>query len=76
MRFEHVLRVQVCGAMTSGGSESIVSAIFASIAYAKEQRNISEPEVIIGNTAHAAYWKAAKYSGARHVPHLAFHCEA
>jgi sphinganine-1-phosphate aldolase len=59
--------VQVCGAMTSSGSESIVSAMFASLSYTKESRGIAQPEIVIADSAHAAYYKAAKYAGARCV---------
>ena len=59
---------QVCGAMTSGGSESIVSAMFATFAFQAEQRGITAPEVIMADTAHAAYRKGASYSGAKYVP--------
>lgn len=56
---------QVCGAMTSGGTESIITAMFASLAFQRKHRGITNPEIVIANSAHAAYYKAAKYSGAR-----------
>ncbi|EFJ48810.1 hypothetical protein VOLCADRAFT_60125, partial [Volvox carteri f. nagariensis] len=52
---------KVCGAMTSGGTESILSAVKASRDYMAEQKGIRDPEMIIGVSAHAAYWKAAEY---------------
>ncbi|GLI59245.1 hypothetical protein VaNZ11_001091, partial [Volvox africanus] len=53
--------LNVCGAMTSGGTESILSAVKASRDYIAERKGIREPEMIIGVSAHAAYWKAAEY---------------
>ncbi|GIL71395.1 hypothetical protein Vretimale_2730 [Volvox reticuliferus] len=53
--------LNVCGAMTSGGTESILSAVKASRDYMAERKGIREPEMIIGVSAHAAYWKAAEY---------------
>ncbi|KAG2440214.1 hypothetical protein HXX76_004326 [Chlamydomonas incerta] len=52
---------QVCGAMTSGGTESILSAVKASRDYMSARRGVRQPEMIIGVSAHAAYWKAAEY---------------
>ncbi|KAG2454973.1 hypothetical protein HYH02_000799 [Chlamydomonas schloesseri] len=52
---------QVCGAMTSGGTESILSAVKASRDYMAARRGVRQPEMIIGVSAHAAYWKAAEY---------------
>lgn len=51
----------VCGAMTSGGTESILSAMKASRDYMRATRGITQPEMIIADSAHAAYWKAAEY---------------
>lgn len=60
--------LQVCGTLTSGGSESIISAVFASIAHQRDVRGIKAPEIVIADTAHAAFWKAARFSGARCIP--------
>ena len=51
----------VCGAMTSGGTESILSAVKASRDYMRAKRGIREPEMIIANSAHAAFFKAAEF---------------
>lgn len=51
----------VCGAMTSGGTESILSAMKASRDYMRASRGVTQPEMIIADSAHAAYWKAAEY---------------
>lgn len=45
------------GTMTSGGTESILMALKAYRDYAKEQRGITEPELIAPVTAHAAFDK-------------------
>eukprot|EP00210_Caulerpa_lentillifera_P007678 g7329.t1 len=53
----------VCGAMTGGGTESILSAVKASRDYMRHEKNITEPEMIICQSAHPAYYKAAEYFG-------------
>ena len=52
---------EVCGAMTSGGSESILSAVKASRDYMRTVKGIRQPEMVIGDSAHAAFFKAAEY---------------
>ena len=47
--------------MTSGGTESILSAVKASRDYMRATRGIRKPEMIIANSAHAAFYKAAEY---------------
>ncbi len=47
--------------MTSGGTESILTAVKASRDYMKATRGIRRPEMIIGASAHAAFYKAAEY---------------
>jgi glutamate/tyrosine decarboxylase-like PLP-dependent enzyme len=42
------------GALTSGGTESIICAIKASLFYYGKKRRIKSPEVICGTSAHAA----------------------
>lgn len=51
----------VCGAVTSGGTESILVAMKAYRDRAREERGITEPEMILPITAHAAFDKAAQY---------------
>lgn len=46
----------------AGGTESILLAVKASRDYMVGQRGISgTPEMVVGPSAHAAYWKAAEY---------------
>lgn len=51
----------VCGAMTGGGTESILSAVKASRDYMRNTKGITQPEMIICQSAHPAYYKAAEY---------------
>ena len=53
--------------MTSGGSESILSAVKASRDFMRAERGITEPEMVIGESAHAAFFKAAEYFNIRLV---------
>ncbi|XP_059656632.1 sphingosine-1-phosphate lyase isoform X3 [Cornus florida] len=52
---------QVCGNMTSGGTESILLAVKSSRDYMKAKKRITRPEMIIPESAHSAYDKAAQY---------------
>ncbi|XP_057949619.1 sphingosine-1-phosphate lyase [Malania oleifera] len=52
---------QVCGNMTSGGTESILLAVKSSREYMKAKKGITKPEMIIPESAHSAYDKAAQY---------------
>ncbi|KAL0385327.1 UNVERIFIED_CONTAM: Sphingosine-1-phosphate lyase [Sesamum radiatum] len=52
---------QVCGNMTSGGTESILLAVKTSRDYMKVKKGITSPEMIIPVSAHSAYDKAAHY---------------
>lgn len=49
------------GFMTSGGTESILSAVKAARARGKAERDITAPEMVLADTAHAAFHKAADY---------------
>jgi len=51
------------GFMTSGGTESILSAVKAARERGKAERGIAAPEMVLPNTAHAAFHKAAHYFG-------------
>ncbi|KAL6529354.1 Dihydrosphingosine phosphate lyase [Orobanche gracilis] len=52
---------QICGNMTSGGTESILLAVKTSRDYMKVKKGINSPEMIIPVSAHSAYDKAAQY---------------
>jgi sphinganine-1-phosphate aldolase len=47
------------GFVTSGGTESILCAVLAARERARAERSISEPEMVLAESAHAAFHKAA-----------------
>ena len=49
------------GAMTSGGTESIIMATLAARERAKKERGVERPEMLAPFSAHPAFAKAAKY---------------
>ena len=54
----------VVGNFTSGGTESIMLAVKAARDYARHRRpEITQPELLLPTTAHAAFHKAAHYLG-------------
>jgi glutamate/tyrosine decarboxylase-like PLP-dependent enzyme len=56
------------GAMTSGGSESILMAVKTSRDYMMAERpSITNPEIVLPATAHPAFLKAAHYFGLKPV---------
>jgi len=57
----------VVGNFTSGGTESILLAVKAARDHAREKRGIVEPEMVLPETAHAAFQKAGHYLGVRPV---------
>jgi glutamate/tyrosine decarboxylase-like PLP-dependent enzyme len=56
---------EVCGAVTQGGSESILMAMKAYRDRAREEKGITRPEIVAPTTAHPAFDKAAEYFGMR-----------
>lgn len=60
----------VCGTVTSGGTESILMAMKVYRDWGREEKNISEPEIIMPHTAHPAFDKAGEYFGIKmvHIP--------
>ena len=51
----------VCGSVTSGGSESILLAMKTYRDWARETKGITEPELVVPISGHAAFHKAAQY---------------
>lgn len=49
--------------MTTGGTESILMACKAYRDFAREERGIKHPNMVIPKTAHPAFDKAANYLG-------------
>jgi glutamate/tyrosine decarboxylase-like PLP-dependent enzyme len=61
---------QICGTVTSGGTESILMAMKAYRDWARQEKGITAPEIIMPHTAHPAFDKAGQYFGIQmvHVP--------
>ncbi|PNS16694.1 Sphingosine-1-phosphate lyase [Sphaceloma murrayae] len=51
------------GVTTSGGSESIIMAVLGAREKARTERGVTRPEMILPETAHTAFRKAAEYFG-------------
>lgn len=58
------------GNLTSGGTESILMAIKTARDYARAKKNITAPELLLPQSAHPAFEKAAHYFGVKpvHIP--------
>ncbi|MDY6874957.1 MAG: aminotransferase class V-fold PLP-dependent enzyme [Chloroflexota bacterium] len=61
---------EFCGAVSSGGTESILLAMKTYRDWARDKKGITKPEMIVPSTAHAAFDKAAQYFNIKmiHVP--------
>jgi sphinganine-1-phosphate aldolase len=55
------------GNMTSGGTESLLLALKTARDWAREERGVDEPEVVLPVTAHPALLKGAHYFGIRPI---------
>ena len=53
------------GFLTSGGTESILCAVEAARERARVERGVREPELVLAESAHAAFHKAANLFGLR-----------
>ncbi|MDA8344641.1 MAG: aminotransferase class V-fold PLP-dependent enzyme [Thermaerobacter sp.] len=58
---------RVVGAVSTGGTESILLAMLAYRDWGREEKGIAQPEIVVPVTAHAAFEKAAHYFGLRLV---------
>ena len=56
---------EVCGVLTSGGTESCMMAVKTYRDLARDQRRVRKPEMIIPATAHVAWFKASEYFGVK-----------
>ena len=65
---EHNPDDDVCGTVTSGGSESIYNALFVYREWARKEKGISEPEMVVPTTLHPAFFKAGHYMGIKIIP--------
>lgn len=55
------------GTFTSGGTESCLLAVLTARQHARKERGVTEPELVLPETAHAAFHKAAELFGLRVV---------
>jgi glutamate/tyrosine decarboxylase-like PLP-dependent enzyme len=53
----------ICGSVTSGGSESILLAMKSYRDWARDTKGITQPEIVVPVSAHAAFHKAGQYFG-------------
>jgi sphinganine-1-phosphate aldolase len=53
------------GNMTSGGTESIMMAVKTARDWARAEKGITEPEMVMPTTVHPAFDKAAQYLGVK-----------
>jgi len=53
----------ICGTVTSGGTESILLAMKTYRDWARKTKGITRPEIVVPITAHAAFDKASEYFG-------------
>lgn len=52
---------EICGVVSSGGTESILLAMKSYRDWARDRKGITSPEMVVPSTAHAAFDKAAQY---------------
>ena len=67
---EHDAGDQVCGTVTSGGTGSILMAMKVYRDWARKEKGIQAPEIIMPHTAHPAFDKSGSYFGIKmvHIP--------
>jgi len=53
------------GFMTSGGTESVLMAVKAARDRARSERGVTAPEMVVAESAHAAFHKGAHYFGVK-----------
>lgn len=59
---------EICGTVSSGGTESILLAMKTYRDWAREKKGITAPEMIVPVSAHAAFDKAAHFFNIKTVP--------
>lgn len=52
-----------CGVVTSGGTESILLAVLAYKVQCQKEKGVTKPNIVMSETAHAAFDKACFYFG-------------
>ena len=58
---------EVCGTVTSGGTESIFNGVYIHREWAREEKGITKPEMVVPATIHPAFQKAAQYLGIKMI---------
>jgi len=58
---------EICGVITSGGTESILLAMKTYRDWAKDKKGITKPEMIVPSTVHAGFDKASQYFNIRMI---------
>jgi sphinganine-1-phosphate aldolase len=58
---------EVCGTVTSGGTESIFNGVYVHREWARDEKGILEPEMVVPATIHPAFHKAAHYLGIKMI---------
>jgi len=58
---------EVCGVVTSGGTESCLLAVKTYRDYGRATKRIRKPEIILPVTAHVAWLKGAEYFGVKPI---------
>ena len=56
---------EVCGVVTSGGTESCLLAVKTYRDMARAERGVHKPEMVLPTTAHVAWFKASEYFDVR-----------
>jgi glutamate/tyrosine decarboxylase-like PLP-dependent enzyme len=56
---------EVCGVLTSGGTESCLMAVKTYRDMARATRRVRKPEMIVPQSAHVAWFKASEYFGVK-----------
>jgi len=62
---EHHPNQKACGVISTGGTDSIISAILTYRNKYREERGITKPEMIMPHTAHTAFQKGADFFGVK-----------
>lgn len=57
-----------CGTATAGGTESVMLAVKSARDHARQTRGVTAPKMLLPETAHACFHKAAAYLGVEVVP--------
>lgn len=52
---------KACGSLTTGGTDSIFQSVYAHREWGVDQKNITQPEIVLPVSAHPAFFKAAHY---------------